>query len=206
MCVICISEKGVRQPDKKTMQQMWNKNPHGAGYMYWRDGVVYVKKGFMTFDAFYKAVEKEDFTSSDPVVYHFRISTQGGVNPQMTQPFFFTKELERTKVLTAKTRLGICHNGIIPVTSYSDPVYSDTAHFVAEYLPDILHCVKDVYKPEKQEKIKDLICSKMAFLDCKGRVTTIGHFITEADGLIFSNSMFKPYPVNHSIFRDPIAV
>ena len=206
MCVICISEKGVRQPDKKTMQQMWNRNSHGAGYMYCKDGVVFIKKGFMTFDAFYRAVEKEEFTSADPVVYHFRISTQGGVNPQMTQPFFFTRELERTKVLAAKTRLGICHNGIIPVTSFADREYSDTAHFIVEYLPNILSCVKDVYKLEKQEEIKNLIQSKMAFLDCKGKVTTIGNFILEEDGLIFSNTYFKPVQVDPSIFRDPIAV
>jgi len=206
MCVICISERGVRQPDVDTMQAMWNRNSHGAGYMYQRNGEVIVKKGFMTFKDFCQAVENEHFTAEDPVVYHFRISTQGGINPQMTQPFFFTRDLERTKVLCARTRLGICHNGIIPVTTFSDREYSDTAHFIAEYLPGIISCVRDIYRPEVQEKIKDLIQSKMAFLDCKGTVTTVGNFITESDGLIYSNSSYKFYSVNPSIFRDPIAV
>lgn len=193
MCVICVSEQGVKQPTKTTMQTMWSNNPHGAGYMYYRDGKVYTRKGFMKFNDFWTAIQSERFTPNDIVVYHFRISTQGGVNPQMTQPFFFTKDIVKTKELAAETKLGIAHNGIIPMTSYSDKEYSDTAHFVAEYLPLILRNTKDLQNPHTLELLGEVLHSKMVFLDCKGRVTRVGNFIREDDGLIYSNSSYKTY-------------
>ena len=193
MCIICISEKGIKQPTKATMQTMWSNNPHGAGYMYYRDGKVYVKKGFMRFVDFWDSVSEEKFTSDDVVVYHFRISTQGGVNPQMTQPFFFTKDIVKTKETTAVTRLGIEHNGVIPMTSYTDKEYSDTAHFVAEYLPLILRNTGDLKNERTLKLIGEVIKSRMVFLDCKGNVTRVGNFIRENDGLIYSNSTYKTY-------------
>lgn len=193
MCIICISDKGIKQPTKTTMQTMWTNNPHGAGYMYYRDGKVYTRKGFMKFNDFYEAVKAEQFTADDIVVYHFRISTQGGVNPEMTQPFFFTKDIVKTKVLNAETKLGIMHNGIIPMTSYSDKEYSDTAHFVAEYLPLIVRGTNDLRNPRAIELLKEVLSSKMVFLDCLGRITTVGNFIEETDGLVYSNSTYKTY-------------
>lgn len=193
MCIICISDKGVKQPTKTTMQIMWTNNPDGAGYMYFRNGTVYMRKGFMRFTDFWDAVSNEHFTKDDIVVYHFRISTQGGVNPAMTQPFFFTKDIVKTKELTAETKLGICHNGIIPMTSYFDKEYSDTAHFVAEYLPLIVRNTADLLNPRTLELLGEVINSRMVFLDCKGRITRVGNFIREDNGLIYSNSSYKSY-------------
>lgn len=193
MCIICISEKGVKQPTKTTMQTMWSNNPHGAGFMYQRDGKVYTKKGYMKFNDFYEAVKAENFTKDDVVVYHFRISTQGGVNPEMTQPFFYTNDIVKTKELEAVTKLGIAHNGIIPMTTYSDKEYSDTAHFVAEYLPVIVRNMNDLNNPHTLELLGEVLHSKMVFLDFKGHVTRVGNFIREDDGLIYSNSTFKSY-------------
>ena len=39
MCIICVSRKGIRQPSDKTIAAMYSRNPHGAGYMYARDGM-----------------------------------------------------------------------------------------------------------------------------------------------------------------------
>lgn len=193
MCVICISNKGVPQPTKALMMQMWKKNPHGAGYMFARGKYVYIRKGFMTFDEFYKAVRAEGFTANDTVIYHFRISTQGGINPEMCHPFILTNDLEKTKILRTRSNIGICHNGVIPVTSSSDREYSDTAHFVAEYLPWIIEKPSDLKKSFVKNEIERLICSRMAFLDYAGNVTTIGNFQSDYTGLIFSNTYFRPY-------------
>ena len=40
MCIICVSKPGVRQPDENTIRTMFYRNPHGAGYMFARDGRV----------------------------------------------------------------------------------------------------------------------------------------------------------------------
>lgn len=193
MCIICISDKGIRQPDKATIKAMWTGNPHGAGYMYYRDGKVYTRKGFMELDDLLDALNEEQFTDDDIVVYHFRISTQGGVNPAMTQPFFFTKDIVKTKELASETKLGIAHNGIIPMTTYKDNEYSDTAHFIAEYLPIVVRNTNDLRNEHTLELLGELLQSKMVFLDCKGRITKVGNFLREKDGLVYSNSTYKTY-------------
>ena len=197
MCIICVSDKGIKQPTKATMQEMWNSNPHGAGFMYYRDGMVHIKKGYMKFEDFWKAVQSMQFTKDDVVVYHFRISTQGGVNPEMTQPFFFTNDLVKTKTLETDTKLGICHNGIIPMTSNGDKEYSDTARFVAEYLPRMVRRTSDLDNPYTQELLAEVLNSKMVFLDLRGTVTLIGNFVYEKDGLIYSNTTYKPRTENY---------
>ena len=47
MCIICVSPKGTRQPTRAQLKTMFFRNPHGAGYMYARDGIVHIHKGFM---------------------------------------------------------------------------------------------------------------------------------------------------------------
>lgn len=193
MCVICISDRGVEQPSKKLMKMMWDRNPHGAGYMFARGKYVYIRKGFMTFNAFYQAVLDENFTKDDVVVYHFRISTQAGVNPEMTQPFMFTDDIKQTTVLRTRTNIGICHNGIISITSDGDKKYSDTAKFIVEYLPAMVSKPMDLQDPSLQKEIYSLINSRMVFLDYAGNITKVGNFVSDGSGLVFSNNYFMPY-------------
>lgn len=198
MCVICVSDRGVKQPTKELMKQMWNRNPHGAGYMFARSKYVYIRKGFMTFDEFYDAVKAENFTAEDIVVYHFRISTQAGVNPEMTHPFMLTDNLPDTKVLRARVNIGVCHNGIISLTSGKSTKYSDTALYIVDYLSDLVLRPADLKNPVLQGLIEEQIHSKMAILDYAGNVTKIGHFTKDESGLEFSNTYFKPITYHSS--------
>lgn len=193
MCVICVSEKGKRQPTVAELKAMFQRNPDGAGYMYVSSGAVKIRKGFMTWREFVEAWATEGFTEADVVVYHFRISTQGGVKPEMTQPFPLTSKL----AITEMTRIrrcgcGIAHNGIIPVTADADDLeYSDTARFIVDYLSWMLITRSDVNNPKKQEQIRRLIgWSKLAILTTDGEVTTIGDF-TEVDGIKVSNTYWR---------------
>lgn len=190
MCVICISDKGTRQPNRAEFEEMFFGNPDGAGYMFARDGQVHIHKGFMTLEDFLIAVNSERFTDDDVVVYHFRISTQGGVNPQMCQPFALTKELVKTECLDVLARVGVVHNGIIPMTSIRGFSYSDTALFVADYLSVLIKSVSDVHKTQILDIIEELIKSKMVLLDCFGNYETIGKF-ERVDGLLYSNLYHK---------------
>jgi len=187
MCVIAVSERGTRQPTKAELLAMFNHNPHGAGYMLARGGRVEIHKGFMWFDDFWRAVRSERLTAADPVVYHFRISTQAGVNPEMTQPFPLTSRLSITKALDVRCTVGIAHNGIIPVTA--DPAehnYSDTALFVAGYLSGMMRTTSDIDAALLTE-IESLIgWSRLAIMDGTGEIVTIGKF-TEHNGILLSN-------------------
>lgn len=187
MCVICASPAGVRQPSISEIKNMFYTNPHGAGYMFASEGEVHLHKGFMDLSDFLFAIEQERFTSQDAVVYHFRISTQAGVNAEMTQPFPLSNQLETMKALDVICKCGVAHNGIIPLTS--DPTeqeYSDTALFVADYLSRYIEKPSDLRKESLLNLIQQIIQSKMAILDASGHIATIGEFYNDC-GLLFSN-------------------
>ena len=47
MCIICVSPARTRQPSVSQIKNMFARNPHGAGYMFARNGLVHIHKGFM---------------------------------------------------------------------------------------------------------------------------------------------------------------
>lgn len=193
MCVICVSQKGIRQPNEDEIRNMWVSNPHGAGYMYVRDGRVYIHKGFMELKDFLRTVKSEEFTDDDVVVYHFRISTQAGVTPEMTHPFPLSPDLADMKELDLACSVGIAHNGIIRLTSTKDAEYSDTALFITEYLPALIRDTADITDKRVKKTIKALADSKLVLLNEDGDVAIIGDFYANRDGLMFSNQSFLPH-------------
>jgi len=191
MCIICVSPAKVRQPSMKTIRTMFEQNPHGAGYMYARDGKVHISKGYMNIDDFLSALHDEHFTAKDPVVYHFRISTQAGVNPQMTHPFPLSNQRAHMKALDVDCGCGVAHNGIIRLTSDpSNREYSDTAIFITDYLSAIIRRPDDLKDPQVLRLIHRLAGSKFAFMDGNGYIATVGDFINEK-GLLFSNNSYS---------------
>lgn len=187
MCIICVSKSGVRQPSDITLRAMFRRNPHGAGYMYARDGKVTIHKGFMNIEDFLAAVHAEQFTPQDSVVYHFRISTQAGVNAPMTHPFPLSNQPRMMRSLDLTCRCGVAHNGIIQLTSDPDNKrYSDTAIFITDYLCQYILRPSDLHRDELLNAIGNLIQSKMAILDASGYIATVGSFINDR-GLLFSN-------------------
>ena len=191
MCIICVSPKRVRQPNVTTIRRMFQNNPDGAGYMVARDGKVIISKGFMNVDEYIEAIRAEHFTAKDPVVYHFRISTQAGVNPQMTHPFPLSNRIEHMKVLDVECPCGVAHNGVIRLTT--DPrnrEYSDTALFIANYLSLIIREPGDLKDERVLKLIHRLAGSKLAIMDGSGYIATVGGFINEK-GLLFSNDSYQ---------------
>lgn len=192
MCVICVSGRGVPQPTKNQIKAMFQTNPDGAGYMVARSGRVEIHKGFMTCDTFISALDNEHLTADDAVVYHFRISTQAGVTMAMTHPFPLTKKISNCKLLDTQCALGVAHNGIIRLTSdYRDREYNDTAHFIAEYMAFLLRSKKDMQDPHILDIIENLTYSKWALLYKDGTISTVGNFIREENGLLFSNPSYR---------------
>lgn len=186
MCVICVKPSGVKMPTYQEIKNMWERNPDGAGYMISRDGYVKIRKGFMDLSSFIKAIVEEKITIQDVIIMHFRISTQGGINGEMTHPFALSDRLEDMKELNVLTDIGVAHNGIIRMTSDGDKEYSDTAKFIANYMSKIIRSKDDIYDTNIQKIIEKLIDSKMAILTNDGKYVLIGDFI-EKDGLYFSN-------------------
>lgn len=191
MCVICVSNPGVEQPSEAVMAQMFRSNPHGAGYMTARAGRVEISKGFLSWDDFIHAVRYEHFTAADPVVYHFRISTQAGTGAAMTHPFPLTNSIAQCKMLDVACPIGVAHNGIISLTSDPcDKEYSDTAHYVAEFLCHLVRDPADLHDPSILSAIERTTRSRWALMDGSGYIATVGDFI-EDGGLLYSNATYR---------------
>lgn len=187
MCIICVSPKGVPQPTTTQIRTMFERNPHGAGYMVARNNQVEIHKGFMHLDDFLKQLQHENFTEDDPVVYHFRISTQAGVSPEMTHPFPLTSDLSMLEKLDLYCACGVAHNGVISMTSGSNPRYSDTALFVSRYMTRIVRRRSNLQDPAVLDILAELTRSRLAIMDRTGDIAIVGRFITETNGLQFSN-------------------
>lgn len=193
MCIIAIKKANQPLPDSKIMERMFLNNSDGAGFCYCQNGEVKIQKGYMTYETFTEALnkvsEKID-TYSTPMMFHFRIATHGGVNPSLCHPFPTSKYISDLKCLTVPTKLGIVHNGIIDIKTQKD--VSDTMTYIAERLAKRYKWDKEFYKSRKQRKViqNEIGNSRMAFLDNKGGIYTVGDFI-EDDGILYSNSSYK---------------
>ena len=191
MCIICVSPRKARQPSLATIKTMFLRNPHGAGYMFARDGIVHISKGYMDVESYIEALRAEHFTAKDAVVYHFRISTQAGVNPAMTHPFPLSNKLAHMKALDVECRCGVAHNGIIRLTTdRNNHEYSDTALFIANYLSLIIREPGDLKDERVLKLIHRLAGSKLAIMDADGYIATVGEYINQK-GLLFSNASFE---------------
>ena len=192
MCIIAVSKRGAKQPTPEQIRKMFANNPDGAGYMYARDGKVIIHKGFMTLADLERQLEKEAFTEEDPVVYHFRISTQAGVSPTMTHPFPWTTNLETCEQLDVECPVGFAHNGIIHMTSdFRETRFSDTAFFITQYMTRLIQRSEDITDPVVINMIDHLTNSKWAIMEgFTGDIVTVGKFINQG-GVLFSNESFK---------------
>lgn len=193
MCIIAIKSKGIDMPSEEIMQNMWLRNNDGAGFMYAKDGVVNIEKGFMTYDSFTDRLKKLDEMynlKKLSLIMHFRITTHGGTKPENCHPFPVTDSLGVLKKLCSTTSIGVAHNGIIDIK----PRYgiSDTMEYIASRLAPLSRALPEFYKNKDiMEMVSNAISnSKMAFMNGKGEIYTIGKFV-EDNGIRYSNTSFE---------------
>ena len=181
-------------PAMTTIENMWHNNNDGAGFMYAANGTVHIEKGFMILKdlkAALKQLEKDIDMTRTPIVLHFRITTHGGTSPGNCHPFPVTEKLPLLQMTKCKAPLAVAHNGIIDIKPSKKDV-SDTMEYILTQLAPLYQLRKDFYRqPAGKKLIYNFIKSKMAFLDGTGRIETIGDFITDKDGMLYSNASYK---------------
>jgi predicted glutamine amidotransferase len=122
MCVIVYKPKGVAIK-KSYLQNCFNNNPDGCGYVFSSSVGLSVRKGYFSFDSFWEDYYK-DFESNrkSPFVIHFRIATSGNVDEINCHPFRIDEEVV------------FAHNGIFYELNGVDKRFSDTVLFREMYL------------------------------------------------------------------------
>lgn len=200
MCIVVCKPKNIKLPSKEVLKRCFDYNSDGAGYMFAKDGVVNIRKGFMTFNAFYKALLR-DYKKELAFVLHFRIGTMGENVPELTHPYPMSRNMDELRKTETQCKLGVAHNGIISLTSeygYSHAEgkinYNDTMKFITDYMSLIIKTPTFYKDEDKIELIEKLVggSNKFAILDGDGHITTIGHFIEE-DCIKYSNTSYEYY-------------
>lgn len=203
MCIIAIKKKGYPLPSESIMETMFKNNSDGAGFAYHLNDKVIIQKGFMTYNAFRRALNKVEEVidvQNTSMLFHFRIATHGGVKPALCHPFPLSRKIPNLKRLYAQTNLAIVHNGVIPIEPKGD--ISDTMEYIRTNLVDRSNKCPEFYRSKRQRKaILAEINSKMAFLDYRGNVYTVGEFITDNE-ILYSNSSYKERTFKFDIFDD----
>ena len=193
MCIIAAKKANTAMPTTETIQNMWYANPDGAGFMYADSGAVHIEKGFMSLDAFTTRLDelgREIDLFKHSLVMHFRITTHGGTKPENCHPFPVSDNIPVLQKLRSKTKLGVVHNGIIPITTRNKTI-SDTMEYIASQLAPLHRFAPQFYKnKDAMLLVKNGIQSKMCFMDPIGNLYTVGDFI-EDGGMVYSNTSYK---------------
>ena len=200
MCVIITKTKEQKKPSRDFLLNAWNNNPDGAGFMYVKNHKVYIEKGFMNFEKFYKRVKK--LPENTAIVYHFRIATHGARGVKGTHPFPITNKDTLLQQQSVVTNIGVAHNGIISLTSNYTVEnnkfnLSDTQLYIRDYLYELAKIPNWYHKKPILNLIDRSIGSKMTILTADNEVINIGNFIT-VDGYKCSNDYFKPRVYNYN--------
>lgn len=180
---MCIA---IYKPENKiiseeTLQECYNANSDGAGFMFAEDKQLHIQKGFFTFDDFMKAYEPH---KDKKTVIHFRIKTHGKIDETNCHPFKINNSL------------GFVHNGIINGL-HGDVSLSDTIHFNQQILQPLVNKWGNLAL--FQDPMIDLIegrigYSKLIFLDRHGNHKIMNEKKGEwDDGVWYSNNSYKPY-------------
>ena len=198
MCIIVAKKKEVELPEIEYLENSFDFNNDGAGFMYVDKGKVVIDKGYMTFKDFKHHYEKlckkfNDFKNK-ALVMHFRIGTSGTNSRENTHPYAISdnyKDLHKTKVVSS---LGVVHNGIIhdytPTDKKNKHNTNDTQEFIMKYLYPLYTHYKDFYKNKYiLEGIGDITNSKFTFLDTNEDLYFVGEF-EEHKGIMYSNSSY----------------
>lgn len=194
MCIIAIKPKNKKLQSEEILKECFTRNHDGAGYMFTYNDEVIIKKGFMTYEEFYKSLNEDYFKyelENKNLVMHFRIGTSGKSKTGCTHPFSITNNYTTLEKIRQRTNIGICHNGIINMYHSHIQQYSDTEMYIANIMTPMIKLRLNAYKfSDIQKLILDTTKSKWAILDKFGDVYTIGDFI-EDNGYMYSNSTYK---------------
>ena len=187
MCIAIYKPEG-KVLSQATLQECYDSNPDGAGFMYAQDKKLHIEKGFFSYDSFYQAYQKHE---TKQAVIHFRIKTHGKIDTTNCHPF------------AVNNSIGFVHNGII--NGFGDTNHSDTIGFNNAILQPLVQKWGNLAL--FQDPIIDLIegrigYSKLVFLDRHGnhKIMNEGKGLWD-DGVWYSNNSYKPYVAPVSLYK-----
>lgn len=194
MCIIVYKPQGITMPKNSILENCFDSNPDGAGFMYKDNNSkkIIISKGYMDYYSFFNAITELNNSiniTATNIVFHFRYATQGSVSPGNCHPFPITDKVKNLKELSIIANTAMVHNGVIPFcTDYnSKNKLSDTQIFIRDYLSKMNNST--LFNPAVLSLIEESTGSKFIFMN-NSKIELIGHFI-EDKGIYYSNDTYK---------------
>lgn len=157
MCIIAV-KPAHSEISTDNLFNMWMNNPHGAGFMYAKDGELRVTKGLMTFEELLAAY---DTVRDEKLVMHFRWRTHGPTSKRLTHPFMVHKDV------------AMVHNGVIPRMK-AGKKDSDTSVFAAKLRGLDNNIMNMIAQVNTRRHLMELIgLSKLVFMNAKGQIRIV---------------------------------
>lgn len=196
MCIIVVKKKNLELPKKETLKTCFEKNSDGAGYMYAKNKQVIIKKGFFSFEEFYKNL-KNDYDKNNlknqNLVLHFRIGTSGGINKEKTHPFILTNN---KNLIDKVEKVNYCKSGVVHNGIFNDYCYERKFSDTQNYIMDFLYPLSKKFNFNFNDKLfkicvnNSINTSKLVILNYNDELSIFGNF-EEEEGILYSNSTYK---------------
>ena len=198
MCILIVKPKGKMCPSKEILEECFDRNPDGAGFSYNKNGVIVLRKGFMTFEDFFEATKK--IPTESTALIHCRIGTSGGNTAGLTHPYPLCNDYKKMQKVAQilrptenKKAYAVAHNGIFSELELRKDV-NDTCIFIANILNPLKELSHDILDSQLDSVINRCVdTSKIAILDNEGNCTRYGSGWIEDCGIYYSNSTYKPF-------------
>ena len=178
MCIIATKPSEV-SISKDILQNCFENNNDGAGFMFSNNGILKIRKGFFEFEKFWNSYSEAMKTFNNPTtIIHFRITTHGQTDYSNCHPFLINKHL------------GFAHNGIIHFVD-DDKKKSDTSVFndtILKNLPKDFINNSGIFRLIEES----IGSSKLAFLTNDGDYLIANEELGQwKDGVWYSNDSFE---------------
>ena len=173
MCVIIFIPKG-QEISNKELKKAWDRNSHGGGYCYQKDGNVIFKRGIMKYKDFENQIQ--DLIGKYNLILHMRITTSKVINKLQCHPY----RIDNIKQLEGVTKSPVvCMNGSIKKQKMVKN-YNDTMSYIVEHYDTFNMMTQSIL-----DLIQDTTDSRWAFMT-PNKVLLSSDFI-EHDGKWYSN-------------------
>ena len=191
MCIAIIKNKNVKMPDKDILKICFDNNSDGAGFAFYRNGLIHIKKGFFTFNGFMEAIDKANIKSEEPMLIHFRVATHGKINIDNCHPFPVTNKFSKMIFPNIITNDDVMvHNGKLDI-GITSSMYSDSMHMAkALYQLDRTYykdLIDYLIKPTEKNKRGN----RIAILTHNGEIEKYGIGWIKDKNIWYSNDSYK---------------
>jgi predicted glutamine amidotransferase len=180
MCIIAVVPAG-KTISEEELNNCWDSNGDGGGFAYAQNGVVKIRKGFMTKEEFMRSLKSlmAKHGASTPFVIHFRIRTHGLTDKERTHPF------------RLPDGSALAHNGVLRGADMYDATKSDTQLFIEKYGTLL---TKEILEREKLVIGKAIGYNKFAIIHPDASLTIVNESIGQwHEGRWFSNGSYRGY-------------